>query len=251
MPLHDARFGQLQCCDCADSNRVHALRARQQRLLTALASELGPRLASATFDTFDTDRRVDDTVTFGRATLQAAQQRQSLVQALARTRAWAERPVGWLALLGPTGTGKSHLAAAAATSLAAHGMAVTYASTPMLFSFVRAGLRDYSADARLMALADAPVLVLDDLGAEATNDLTAEWLYKLINSRLLHERPTIISSNMLLSSLDLRIADRIEDISQIVYVIASSYRRERRRARDADGPRGEGTSLTRLAAEPQ
>ncbi len=203
-------------------------------MLAALAGELGPRLATATFATYRTDRRYDETITFGRYTLDAEQQRRSLVQALARARAWAERPVGWLALIGPTGTGKSHLAAAAATSLAARGMAVTYASAPMLFSFVRAGLRDYSADDRLMALAESPVLVLDDLGTEATNDLTAEWLYKLINTRLLHERPTVISSNILLSALDMRIADRIEDISQIVYVIASSYRRERRREREQE-----------------
>lgn len=65
----------------------------------------------------------------------------------------------------------------------------------------------------LDAYIEAPLLALDDLGAENLTDRNADWveeqLFKLLNSRHNGRMPTILSANVGLSSLSERTGDRI------------------------------------------
>lgn len=226
-------FGKLFPCSCTDASRAkHAEAARQARLVT-LARELGPKLASCRFEDIDLDREFEPRFAWGGKVLDAEQQRAGLRRAYRLASDYAARPMGWLALFGPPGTGKSHLSAAIANDLARHGNIVTYASERALFAHLRQGFSDHSTDARLQDLQETPVLVLDDVGASVRSDFTDEWLWALLNHRGMYELPTVISSNAVPATLERRVADRIDEFSTIAFVICSSYRSQIRLAREA------------------
>lgn len=131
--------------------------------------------------------------------------------------AWAENPNGWLTLLGATGTGKTHLAAAAAGQRLDAGDSVYFAVVPDLFDALR---ETYGAESpasfaeRFGDLQEADVLVLDDLHAQARSPWVEEKLYQLLARRYLQCRPTLITSNLgrgELGELNPRIASRLVD----------------------------------------
>jgi DNA replication protein DnaC len=101
---------------------------------------------------------------------------------------------------------------------------VAYASVPDLLRFVRRGFGDGGADKRLQALILIDVLVLDDLGAEYVTAWAAEQLFVLINARYLSDRATILTGNDRLEALLARLASRIAEQAQIIWMPISDYR---------------------------
>ena len=158
--------------------------------------------------------------------------------------AWAGQPNGWLTLLGGTGTGKTHLAAAAAEARLAAGDSVYFAVAPDLFDALR---ETYGAESaatyaeRFAELRDADVLVLDDLHAQARSAWVEEKLYQLLARRYLLRQPTLITSNLgrgKLGELNPRIASRLLD-PQVgaVYEINAADHRTGYRPPAAERPR--------------
>jgi DNA replication protein DnaC len=163
---------------------------------------------------------------------------------------WAADPVGWLALLGPTGTGKTHLAAAVAHERLAAGESVFFAVVPDLLDHLRRAYRPDNPetyDDVFDDLRNAGLLVLDDLGAHSTTPWAEEKLYQLLSYRYLQSAPTVITTNVKPEDLDPRLASRIFDhqLSQIYELDARDYRtgaspravQPRRRASAWDKPR--------------
>ena len=56
---------------------------------------------------------------------------------------------------------------------------------------------------------DCDLLIIDDLGAELTNQFTTSVLYQIINTRLNRGQATVISSNLSQSDFRKRYWDRI------------------------------------------
>jgi len=112
---------------------------------------------------------------------------------------YADRPEGWLILVGPIGSGKTHLAAAIAGECMAHGMAVHMATMPDLLDMLRQG---YAEDAderfeqRLEWLRDVGLLILDDLGTENATPWATEKLYQIVNYRYERRLPMVVTSNV-------------------------------------------------------
>jgi len=194
-------------------------------VLAQLAHALG-RLASARFDTFDRNRPFVE-LRWSGETFAVDVQRQALAQALLDAQLYAEQPRGWLYVCGPCGAGKSHLAAAIANELAGAGWGVTYASVPDLLRFVRGGFGGGEADARLEALMHIDLLMLDDIGAEYLTAWAQEQLFILLNARYLADRATILTSNDRLEALPTRLQSRIRELSHIIWLPVSDYRRLR------------------------
>ena len=211
-------FGQLVPCTCLvqrQQARAAVQRAAQaERLLGTLKGELG-NLKDCTFESFNPRWP------------EAPDERRALNQAYAICLAYARQPADWLYLWGDVGTGKSHLAAAIAQHVAAAGTAVSYVSAPALFRFVRSGMSDHSADARIEALHAVDLLVIDDLGTEHLTAWATTVLFDLINQRYIQDRPTVITSNLHFDDLPDRIADRIAERSQVLRLAGASYRRRR------------------------
>jgi DNA replication protein DnaC len=158
-------------------------------------SGLQTRLSeSMTFDSFIPKGAAGATVT----------QKRSLAEAHAAAKVFAEHPSGWLYLAGPTGVGKTHLAAAIVGESIAQGRNVLYRFVPDLLddlrkSFGPAGGKSF--DHIFSQVRDVDVLVLDDFGAEASTAWAEEKLYQLIVYRHDAMMPTVFTSRSALESI--------------------------------------------------
>lgn len=100
-----------------------------------------------------------------------------------------------LVLLGSTGTGKTYLAAAVLRALLVTDyVPAVFITSKSLVDALRPSSGVGDLDMQLFKL--APVLLLDDLGAERVSEFVIEQLTDLANDRVQHHRPTIITSNL-------------------------------------------------------
>ena len=103
-----------------------------------------------------------------------------------------------LLLLGATGTGKTHQAYGALRHLAGSGwppIAWRAIEAAELYALMRPGSTP-DAEACFTALADAPLLLLDDLGSGRWTEFTEEVTFRLVNYRYVHGLPMIVTSNV-------------------------------------------------------
>ena len=56
---------------------------------------------------------------------------------------------------------------------------------------------------------ECDLLIIDDLGTELTNSFTTSQLYQVIDSRLVHKKSTIISTNLSFDDLREQYSERI------------------------------------------
>ena len=144
--------------------------------------------------------------------------------------AWAADPDGempWLFVHGTVGNGKTHLAAAAVNSLRARGRAVLFINAPAFFDWLRASFDsgfDESVQERMARITHAPLLVVDDIGAEKQSEWTVERSYLVVNERYVTRRPTFWTTNVPPERLDARVRSRLLS-GKVVQVAAPDYRR--------------------------
>ena len=112
-------------------------------------------------------------------------------------------------LLGGYGCGKTHLAAAIANAVIARGEPALFVVIPDLLDHLRATFGPHSEvsfDERFESVRAAPLLILDDLGSQATSAWAQEKLYQVPESPLQRVRlATVITSNSQLEDLEPRI----------------------------------------------
>jgi DNA replication protein DnaC len=148
---------------------------------------------------------------------------------------YAASPRGWLVLSGGYGTGKTHLAYAIAGDLLRRSVPVYAASVPEMLGMIRNGYSDdqgVTAEARLKALRQVEVLVLDDWGTERGSDWVSETMFTVLNSRYNDRRATVITTNLTpqeLARKDARLASRMldVDVSRVIVLAAGDYRQRR------------------------
>lgn len=109
-----------------------------------------------------------------------------------------EHPRGLL-LLGQVGSGKTHLAAAAANYLLSHGRRVLFLVVPDFLDDLRnsfSGVREAETQSLLEAAKRTEILVLDDLGSHNLTDWTKSVLFSILNYRVNEGLTTIATSNL-------------------------------------------------------
>ncbi|MFC2016854.1 ATP-binding protein [Chloroflexota bacterium] len=129
-------------------------------------------------------------------------------------KAFAAEPKGWLVLVGPSGCGKTHLAAAIANECLSHGYPVFFIATPDLLDHLRSAFSPDSEmpyDKFFDQVRNAPLLVLDDLGAQASTLWAKEKLDQLLTYRFNSKLPTVIVTITPISELGDRIRTRLTD----------------------------------------
>ncbi len=213
VPVGHPDFGRAVPCRC----RAVEIERRRQARLRALSNL--DALQHMTFDTFLPEGigLSDD-------------RRRNLRAAYDIARRFAERPEGWLLLLGGYGCGKTHLAAAIANARLSQGDAVLFVAVPDLLDHLRATFSPASTidyDERFETIRQAPLLVLDDLGAQASTPWAQEKLYQIFNYRYNARLPTVITSNQRLEDIEIRVRSRLSDpaLVQIVTILAPDFRR--------------------------
>jgi DNA replication protein DnaC len=165
-----------------------------------------PRLQEMTFKSFHAHR-----------TEISLEQRQSLEGVYRVAKSFAERPEGWLVLMGENGVGKTHLAAAIAHACRERGIEVRFLDVPDLLEHLRRTFRpdsNVSYDDLFEEVKQVPLLVLDDLGAQTTSPWAREKLYQIINYRYNARLPLVVTTNLGLQELEKaepRIASRLAD----------------------------------------
>lgn len=129
-------------------------------------------------------------------------------------RAWrfAENPDRWIFFEGSYGTGKTHLAAAIANQRLEMGDPILFITAPDLLDHLRGAFgpsSEVAYDELFERIRKAPLLVLDDLGAENQTPWAMEKLYQLFNDRYRLRLPTVVTSNRDIALLEPRIRSRL------------------------------------------
>jgi DNA replication protein DnaC len=156
-------------------------------------------------------------------------QMEVVQQAFRTSREFARSPDGWLVLLGPSGTGKTHLAAAIGHECQRAGVGVAFVVVPDLLDYLRATYgpdSKVSYDRAFESVRTAPLLVLDDLGSHSATPWAQEKLFQLLNYRYNARLPTVITTNVPLDDHDSRIASRMLDmrVSSVLVIDVAPFR---------------------------
>ena len=133
---------------------------------------------------------------------------------------YAQQPRGWMVLTGPSGSGKTHLAAAIANRCISDGLAVFFMNVADFLDHLRATYAPDTAisyDDLFQQVREAPLLVLDDLGAHSTTAWAQEKLLQVLSHRYNSALPTIITVRVPLKQLDEGLSTRLQDpeLSQV------------------------------------
>lgn len=159
---------------------------------------IGRLLLGMTFDSFDLRYYKGDD-------RDAMQQVLSICKKYAETFGTGSKS---LLLMGGTGLGKTHLSSAIAQTAISRGYDAFYETAPQMFSNYEA-VKYGRADQSVLEPYGSALLLIDDLGAEATSNLNSATLFEVINRRLLSGKPTVISTNLSPAEIKKRYDERI------------------------------------------
>ncbi len=195
-------------CECQIVARE---KARMERLFNS--AKIPARYRGKTLDNFD-----------------ATWQPQAHKVAVDYAWTWPKMQGESLFLVGPVGTGKSHLARAILVAMIQrHVMSGLAVTVPNLMDDLRPGASEDQRAEQMELLKTVPLLVLDDLGAQRTTEWVTERLFVIINARYDEMLPTIITSNVYLEDLRRipgwdRLVDRIVEMARAVKMQPGNYR---------------------------
>jgi len=159
---------------------------------------------------------------------------ETLVDCLESAEAFANSPHGrWLVIWGERGSGKSHLCAAVDNHLTQAGIPSLFITMPDLLASLRQAIElqsnteQESFTTRMNVFKTAPVLIIDDLGAETSSPWSDSVLFEILDYRYRNRLATMIATNVNPDDFDYRIASRMQDteLSTVIENAAPDYRR--------------------------
>ena len=206
VPVGHPDFGKAVACQCQINVSESERETRLRRY-----SNLGP-LSRMTFAAANPDGlgASPENARLFAAAFQASQE-------------YADDPIGWLALTGPNGCGKTHLAAAIANRRIELGELAFFVHVPDLLDDLRstyAPSSEISYSDLFEQVNDAELLILDGLGVQSPTPWAREKLHQIFNRRANAELPTVITTAEDVRDLDPYIASRLSypRLSRVVRV---------------------------------
>lgn len=110
-----------------------------------------------------------------------------------------------LLIYGEPGNGKTHSASCIANYLMLRGVPVICVSIDKLLERIKETYNSYGKEGEstvLNSLANADLLIIDDLGTEQKNEWSASRIYNIIDGRYRNSLPTIVTTNIKLKELE-------------------------------------------------
>ncbi len=164
------------------------------------------------------------------------EQRENLEQVFREAMSFAQSPEGWLVLVGVTGCGKTHLAAAIANRCLQAGEPALFIVVPEFLDHLRSTFSPESRvsyDKLFESVKKAPLLILDDFGEQSTTPWAQEKLYQVINYRYNARLPTVVTTTSSLDEIESPISSRLADprLSLVLNIMAPDYRTDLRSTR--------------------
>ena len=156
----------------------------------------------------------------------------------AQINAFAEN-TNWIAqsqnliIFGPSGVGKTHLAAAIGRRLAEHGMRVFFTKTTTLVQQLQIANNQHKLSEAVAKLAKFQLLILDDIGYVKKSEAETSVLFELIADRY-ESKSLLITSNQAFDQWDtifpsnimaVAAIDRLVHHATIININEESYRR--------------------------
>src|SRR5947209_4286403 len=140
---------------------------------------------------------------------------------------------GSLLLIGPSGTGKTHLAVALGTKMVQLGYSVRFLTAQHFANDVLRATSRTEVEHMLRPLMRCDLLILDEFGYLSVEPQIGPALYELLSARYLHGA-TVVTSNKSLgtwgeivggdTALMMAIIDRLLHHGEVFYLRGSSYR---------------------------
>ena len=132
-------------------------------------------------------------------------------------------------IIGGAGSGKTFMLECVANELIKKGVVVSFKTAFELNELARLYHIGKSYD--FSDCLNAEVLLIDDLGTEPVlKNVTKEYLYNLINTRQINNKPTLISTNLSLENIldryDERIFSRLgnKNLSTVIHLVSQDKR---------------------------
>ena len=197
MPSGEPDYGRLIPCVCARQESANKRASRLHAL-----SNLGS-LSKLTFDNL---------LPAGRNNSPVSQKLFRL--ALDEIRKFAENPQGWIVLVGPVGSGKTHLSCAVANYRIDHGYPAFYITVAELLDHLRSAFNPNSEieyDELFEQIKDSQLLILDNLNYSGTTAWSKGKLDQLLEHRFNGRLPTLITTSMAVEEFDNDYAGHIND----------------------------------------
>ena len=133
---------------------------------------------------------------------------------------------------GAPGLGKTFLSACIARTVADSGFSVVYDTAGKLFSDFESEKFGTAKNDLTRKYLDCDLLIIDDLGTEMTTQFTQSVLYQVINSRMMEDKPVIVSTNLTRDDIARRyagpIASRLLGTYQLCLFLGQDIRQFRR-----------------------
>ena len=202
-------MAQSISCRCIDEMKDIEKQQREREMQRALRSEFG-RLRPRS------EMSLDAFILYPKWN---RYQKENAARAKKICLEYAENPyrIPFLTIYGGYGSGKTHLAVGIAQAV---DMQVIFANVPELLNHLRnltGKNNSFRYTGEFERIKSAPLLVLDDMGAEYKKDDASLWadeqIYQIINFRHWEAMPTIITTNDDVFHMDGRIGSRIRDHS--------------------------------------
>jgi len=222
---NDTGYVRNQICQCL-------MEIYKSELSESLSSLL--KLGEETFDSFDLsyydDKPSSDTGVSSRRSMEIIYE-----TCVEYARKFGGKSMN-LFFNGAPGLGKTFLSACIARVVAEHGYSVVYDMASSIFNtFADAKFsRDEDADEarrEVKRYLECDLLIVDDLGTEMTNSFIVSALYELVNTRLVTNRKTIVSSNLTIGELrrlySEQIMSRLEGEYQVLTFRGEDIRKKR------------------------
>ena len=138
---------------------------------------------------------------------------QAQIEALAENTDWVKNAEN-VVIFGPSGVGKTHLAAAIGYSLIAQGIRVLFASTTEIVQKLQIARKEYKLPEALNKLGRFPLLILDDIGYAKKNEMETGVLFELIADRY-ENSSLIITANQPFAEWDSIFPDNMMAVAAI------------------------------------